>query len=106
VRENLRAVGALRSFGIKGDDDDVTSFQLLKFVPRKPEAFDGIKPSVRMNRGGSWKFRGLMTGYERFTDKSFCAKLFWLPPIKGRGMESLSRRRARWGATTLGCSRP
>jgi DNA polymerase III alpha subunit len=81
VVDNLRAIGALSPFGIKGDDDDVTSFQLLKFVPRKPVAFKGCKPQIRSRRGGSWTFRGLMTGFERFADKSFCAKMFWLPPL-------------------------
>jgi DNA polymerase-3 subunit alpha len=81
VVANLAAVGALESIGIKGEEDDATHFRLLNFCLNKPKVFEGVEPDLgRRYNGGSWRFRGLLRGVERYTDKSFCAKLFWIPP--------------------------
>jgi DNA polymerase-3 subunit alpha len=79
--EALGAVGALASLGIQGEEDDLTDFDLMQFIPRKPKVFKGIKPQYRKNRGGSWEFKGLERGVVVSQGKTFCAKLFWIPPL-------------------------
>lgn len=82
VIENLGRVGALETLGIRGERDDVTDFELLKFCLRRPVAFRGCKPSMgRRNGGRSWQFLGLTTDVVPTTGKAFCAKLFWIPPV-------------------------
>lgn len=79
--EALRAVGALESLGIRGDNDDVTEYRLLSMVLRRPLAFKGCKPSLgRRSPNAKWKFNGLMSGVDITEGKSFGAKLFWIPP--------------------------
>jgi DNA polymerase-3 subunit alpha len=78
--EILGSAGALESLGIEGEEDDATQFKLMNFVLHKPRAFKGIKPSLVKRRGGSWQFLGLQHGVEITEGKSFCAKLFWIPP--------------------------
>jgi len=79
VRENLAATGALSAFGIKGERDDSTDLRLLNFIPRRPKAFQDCIPKLQ-KRYGSWKFEGLVNGIDITEGKSFCAKLFWIPP--------------------------
>lgn len=75
----LRQVGALESLGIAGDEDDLTDFKLMKFVPRKPVVFKGCKPKVLPRGSDSWKFLGLNRSVTITQGKAFCAKLFWIP---------------------------
>jgi len=77
----LAAVGAFQSLGIEGEKDDLTDFELMEFIPRKPQAFNGCKPQIRLKRGGNWEFTGLERGVTVAQGKSFCAKLFWLLPV-------------------------
>lgn len=75
----LQQVGALESLGIAGDEDDLTDFKLMKFVPRKPVAFKGCKPKVLPKGSTNWKFLGLNRGVGITQGKAFVAKLFWIP---------------------------
>lgn len=79
VVENLGRIGALESLGIRGESDDQTFYELLKFIPRKPIAFKGCKPQLAKRQGGSWEFTGLDRGARITEGKRFCAKLFWIP---------------------------
>lgn len=78
--EILGSVGALASLGINGEEDDETQFKLLNFVMQKPKAMKGIKPQLGKRRGGAWEFIGLERGVAITEGKTFCAKLFWIPP--------------------------
>lgn len=78
--EILGDAGALQSLGMKADDTDETQFKLLNFVLRKPRAMKGCKPQLGNRRGGKWQFLGLERGVSITEGKSFCAKLFWIPP--------------------------
>jgi hypothetical protein len=97
----LREVGAFECFGIAGDDDDVTYLNLLGMVPRRPLRFQGIKPSVRRRDGANskWKFMGLERGLSLNLNKSFCAKLFWLPP--GTSLDLKASASGRYNAYLL-----
>lgn len=86
----LAAVGALQSLGIKGEEEDETDFALMKFIPRKPKAFKGCKPQFKRNRGGKWEFIGLERGVSVAVGKTFCAKLFWIPPEADFSMKTSS----------------
>lgn len=78
--EVLGAAGAFDSLGIEGDGDDETQFKLLNFVMGRPKAFKGIKPNLGRRIGGKWQFLGLQHGLTVTEGKTFCAKLFWIPP--------------------------
>jgi hypothetical protein len=78
----LASTGALTSLGIRGEGDDLTDWQLMEFIPRKPKAFNGCKPTLRSRRGGTWEFLGLERGLTITEGKAFCSKLFWIPPVE------------------------
>jgi DNA polymerase-3 subunit alpha len=75
----LADVGALESLGIERAKDDIRDFELLDFVPHRPKAFKGCKPSLGNRRNGKWQFLGLEKGVKITEGKAFCAKLFWIP---------------------------
>lgn len=77
--EALRALGALRSLGIDGDDDDVTQLNLLGMVLNKPRAFKGVKVAVPRRNNGNWRYLGLQRNLDLTFGKVFCSKLFWIP---------------------------
>jgi DNA polymerase III subunit alpha len=81
--ETLAAVGALECFGVKGEHDDATEFEILGFCLKRPKAFKGCKPKhvgLRISDSG-WEHLGLAKGFVQRTEgKSSVSKLFWIPP--------------------------
>lgn len=78
--EALRAIGALESLGIDGDDDDLTQLRYLGMVLNKPRAFKGVKPSIPKRSRGKWEYLGLERSLDITFGKRFCSKLMWIPP--------------------------
>lgn len=81
--EALQRIGALESFGIKGEDDeDIAQFQLLGFTLNRPRVFRGVKPKhigERVSSSG-WKHMGREKGVALTQGRRSVSKLFWIPP--------------------------
>jgi DNA polymerase-3 subunit alpha len=81
--EDLGAIGALESLGIKRDpEEDELQFSLLGFTLRRPRAFRGCKPKhvgSRVSDSG-WRHLGRERGVALTDGRASVSKLFWIPP--------------------------
>lgn len=88
---NLAAVGAFQSFGIKPTEDDTEMFKLLGFLLDKPKAMQGCEPEHTKRRKSSsstWRHLGLERGAALTDQRASVSKLFWIPDISGTEKDS------------------
>lgn len=87
---NLAAVGAFQTFGIKPTDDDTEMFKLLGFLLDKPKAMKDCKPKhTRSRDSGSWRHLGLERGAALTDQKASVSKMFWIPDLPEKDLMKL-----------------
>jgi DNA polymerase-3 subunit alpha len=79
---NLGAVGAFRSFGVRATDDDTETLGLLGFLPDKPRALEQVGKVAHANKrdNNGWLHLGLDRDVQLTAGmKASVSKLFWIP---------------------------